>query len=86
MEVVVDSVLISCRLFRVRKQVYIMFWSESAMLLWLVFCLEIMLALEDLSGDLWFSSRENPNVEACWVMLSFDVSRCAGDICKTYVN
>ena len=54
-----------------------MFWSEFAMLLWLVFCSEIMLALEDLSGDLCFSYRENEHMEVFWVMLSLDVSLCA---------
>ena len=45
-----------------------------------------MLAYEGLSGDLWFSSREKQNMEVCWVMLSIDVSRCAGDFGKTNVN
>ena len=50
------------------------------MLLWLVFCAEIVLALEDLYGALLFSLKENQNVEVFWVMLSLDVSRCAGKI------
>ena len=33
------------------------------MLLWLAFCSEIMLALEDLYGGLWFPLRENQNME-----------------------
>ena len=53
------------------------------MLLWLVFFSEIMLALEDLYGDLWFSSTEKQHMELLWVMLLLDVSRCAGDIDKT---
>ena len=56
------------------------------MLLWLAFCSEIMLALEDLYGDLWFSYRDNQHMEVFWVMLSLDVSRCAGDIVNTNVN
>ena len=60
--------------------------NELSMLLWLVFCPEIMLALEELYGDLWFSLRENRNMVVCWVMLSLDVSRCAGDIDKTKLN
>ena len=56
------------------------------MLLWLAFCSEIMLVLEDLYGDLWFSSRDNQQMEVFWLMLSHDVSRCAGDMCKTNVN
>ena len=67
-----------------------MFWNEAAMLLWLVFCAEIMLALEVLYGDMWFSSRENLNMEVIWVMLSLDVYRRAGDIgknpCKCNTN
>ena len=63
-----------------------MFLNEFSMLLWLMFCLEIMLALEDLYGDLLFSSRKNQNMEVLWVMLSLDVSRCAGDIDKTNEN
>ena len=63
-----------------------MFWNEFTVLLWLVFCSEIMLALEDLYGDLWFSTEENRNLEMFWVMLSIDVSRCVGDIGKTNVN
>ena len=35
-----------------------MVWNEFALLLWLVFCSEIILALEELYGDLWFSLRE----------------------------
>ena len=61
-----------------------MFWNKFAMLLWLAFCSETMLALEDLYGDLWFSSRDNQHMEVCWVMLSLDVSRCVGGIDKTY--
>ena len=45
-----------------------------------------MLALEDLYGDLWFSSKENTNVELFVVMVSLDVSRCVGDIGKTNVS
>ena len=63
-----------------------MLLNAFAILLWLVFCLESMLALGDLYGDLWFSSRDNPYMEVCWVMLSLDVSRCAGDSGKTYEN
>ena len=62
------------------------FLCELSMLLRLAFCSEIMLALEDLYGDLWLSSRANQNMEVFWVMLSLDVSRCAGDIDKTNVN
>ena len=53
------------------------------MLPWLVFCAEIMVALEDLYGDLWFFSRANQMMEVFWVMLSLDASRCARDIDKT---
>ena len=45
-----------------------------------------MLPLEDLYGDLWFSLRDHENLEVFWVMLSLDVFRRAGDICKTFVN
>ena len=63
-----------------------MFWTEFSMLPWFVFCLEIVLALEDLYGDLWFPLRLNPTMEVFGVMLSLDVSRCAGDICKINVH
>ena len=56
------------------------------MMLWPVFCSEVMLAFEDVYGDLWFSSRENQHMEVCWVMFLLDVFRCAGDICKTHEN
>ena len=56
------------------------------MLLWHALSLELMLALEDLYGDVWFSSREAQNMEVLLVMFSLDVSRCAGDINKTNVN
>ena len=56
------------------------------MLLWLEFCAEMVLVFEDLYGDLWFYQRENQHMEVCWVMLSLDVSQCAGDIGKTNVN
>ena len=56
------------------------------MLQWLAFCSDIMLALRDLYGELWFSSRNNPHLEMLWVMLSLGVSRCAGDIGKTNVH
>ena len=56
------------------------------MLLCLVFCAEIMLALEDLYGDLWFYHSRNQHMVVFWVMLSPGVSRCAGDIGKTHVN
>ena len=55
------------------------------MLLWLAFRSEIMLALEDLYGDVWFSWSDNQNMEVFWVMLSLDVSRWAGDIGYTNV-
>ena len=41
-----------------------------------------MLALEDLFGDWWFYSKDNQHIEACLMMLSFGVSRCAGHIDK----
>ena len=56
------------------------------MLLWLAFCSEIMLALEDFYGELWFSLRDHQDVEVFWVMLSLDVFRCAGGIDKTNVD
>ena len=60
------------------------FLKKLTMLLWLVFCSETMLAFEDLYGDLlWFSSMENQHIEVFWVMLSLDVSRCAGHIDQT---
>ena len=37
-------------------------------------------------GELWFSTRDNQNMEVFWVMLLLDVSRCAGDIGNTNVN
>ena len=49
--------------------------GEFTMLLWLAFCLDIMLALEDLYGDLWFCLRANQHMEVLWAMLSLDVSR-----------
>ena len=63
-----------------------MFLIVIAMLLWLVFCSENMLALEDLYGHLWFSSGDHKILEVFWVMLSLDVCRCAGDIGKTNVD
>ena len=45
-----------------------------------------MLGFEELYGDLWFVRRYHQNLEVCWVLLSLDVSRCAGDISKTHVN
>ena len=63
-----------------------MFWIEFAMLLWLVFCAEIMLALENLYGDLWLYSRDNQFADAFVLMLSLGVSRYAGRIGKNYGN
>ena len=60
-----------------------MFWTECAMLLWLIFCADIMLALEDVDGDLWFYGRDNHNIHAFVLMLLLGVSRCAGRIGKT---
>ena len=52
------------------------------MLLWLVLCAEIMLALEDLYGDLSFYIRDHQNRDAFMLMCSLDFSRCAGRIGK----
>ena len=60
-----------------------MFWRAFAMLLWLVFCAEITLALEDLYGDLWLYIRDNQHINAFVMMLSLGISRCAGRIRKT---
>ena len=59
---------------------------DFVMLLWLAFRAELMLALEDLYGDLWFHQRENQYLEVFWVMLSLNISRCVGNIGKTIVN
>ena len=48
--------------------------------------LEITLALEELYGGLWFSLRENQNMEVFGVMLSFDVFRFAGDMGNANVD
>ena len=63
-----------------------MFFYELSMLLWLVFCSEIMLALEERCGDSWCSSKENEHMEVLWVMLPLDVFQCAGDIHKSNAN
>ena len=56
------------------------------MLLWLVFCSEIMLALEDVYGDWWFSLRDHQNMEVCWVMLSLAFLDVLGTSRKPNVN
>ena len=61
-----------------------MFCSEFALLLWLAFCSEIMLALKDVYGGLWFYSRDNQNMQALFLMLSLVLSTCAGRMCKTH--
>ena len=69
--------------YRLKKAAYFIFWAVFAMLLWLAFCSEIILALEDFDGDLVFFLKENQNIDALLAMRSLDVSRCAGQICKT---
>ena len=56
------------------------------MLLWLVFCAEIMLALEEMYGDLRFYSRTHQSSHAWLQILSLDVSQCAGGIDQTNRN
>ena len=63
-----------------------MLWIEFEMMLWLLFCAEIILVLVDLCGELSFSSKANKHIDALLLMLSPCVSRCAGRIAENKLD